>query len=216
VPFVVAHRAGNDLAALQGAERLSVGLIEADLHLFRGRIEVRHLKTLGPVPVLWDRWALAPGWTPRLLLEALLDAAAADTPLMLDLKGRDPRLAARLRAALGDRSVTVCSRTWPLLEALRGAPGVRLVHSAGSRTQLGGLLSGRAGARLGGVSVHRRLLTPAVVDALRDRAETVMTWPVWTVEEARVLGAWGVDGVITECYATLAPALAEQAYARAA
>jgi hypothetical protein len=43
-----------------------------------------------------------------------------------------------------------------------------------------------------------------------------MTWPVSTVEEARVLGGWGVDGVITERYATLAPALEEQPDVRAA
>ena len=59
-PFVVAHRAGNDLGTLRRAEALAIPLVEADVHLRRGRIEVRHLKTLGPLPVLWDRWRLAP------------------------------------------------------------------------------------------------------------------------------------------------------------
>jgi glycerophosphoryl diester phosphodiesterase len=209
LPFVVAHRAGNDLAALRRAEGLRVGLVEADLHLFRGRLEVRHLKTLGPVPLLWDRWEMAPGWTPRLELGTLLDAARPDTPLMLDLKGRDRRLAAALRDAVGHRSVTVCSRTWPLLSGLRDLPSVRVVHSAGSRSQLRGLLRGDAGERLGGVSVHRRLLDERAVSELRRRTETVLTWPIATLGDARMLGSWGVSGVITERYAALAPALAE-------
>ena len=60
---------------LRRAEALEPCLVEADLHLRRGRIEVRHLKTLGPLPLLWDRWRLAPGWRPRLELGALLAAA---------------------------------------------------------------------------------------------------------------------------------------------
>src|SRR6188508_3273249 len=96
-PFIVAHRAGNDLARLRRAERVRPGLVEADVHLFRGRLEVRHLKTLGPLGVLWDRWYLAPPGTPRLELHELL--AATDTALMLDLKGGG-RLGRRVAAAL--------------------------------------------------------------------------------------------------------------------
>ena len=54
-PFVVAHRAGNDLELLRCAARARSRVIEADVHLYAGRLEVRHLKTLGPFPVLWDR-----------------------------------------------------------------------------------------------------------------------------------------------------------------
>jgi hypothetical protein len=71
-PFLVAHRAGNDLARLRHAEDLGIPLIEADVHLFAGRLEVRHLQTVGPLPIFWDRWALAPPWAPRLLLAELL------------------------------------------------------------------------------------------------------------------------------------------------
>ena len=59
VPFLVAHRAGNDLALLRRAEERGITHVEADLHLFRGRLEVRHLKTVGPLPILWDQWTLA-------------------------------------------------------------------------------------------------------------------------------------------------------------
>jgi hypothetical protein len=68
-----------------------VPFVEADLHLYAGRLEIRHLKTLGPLPILWDRWSLAPPWAPRLLLDRLLGAMAPGTHLMLDLKGRGAR-----------------------------------------------------------------------------------------------------------------------------
>ena len=38
-----------------------------------------------------------------------------------------------------------------------------------------------------------------------------MSWPVATLDEARRLAGWGVDGVITERFEALAPALAEGA-----
>ena len=61
-PLLIAHRAGNDPAHLRAAEDAGADVIEADLHLWRGRLELRHLKTAGPLPVYWDRWALAPPW----------------------------------------------------------------------------------------------------------------------------------------------------------
>lgn len=197
---------------LRHAEGLRPRLVEADLHLRRGRIEVRHLKTLGPLPLLWDRWRLAPGWRPRLQLEALFAAAGPGTELMLDLKGRDRRLARRVADALiaGPRPprVTVCSRNWALLEPLRGLPGVRLVHSVGSRRQLRALRRRFTGRRLAGISIHRDLLDAGTAADLRTRADLVMTWPVASVEEARALAGWGVDGVITERFDALAAALA--------
>jgi hypothetical protein len=74
--FIVAHRAGNDIGRLRAAEALRLPLVEADVHLFAGRLEVRHRKTVGPIPILWDRWELAPPWAPRMLLADLLSQAA--------------------------------------------------------------------------------------------------------------------------------------------
>ena len=210
-PFIIAHRAGNDPALLRRAERVRARLIEADIHLFRGRLEVRHLKTLGPLPLLWDRWYLASPRIPRFELGALLDRAGSETALMLDLKGRDVRLAERVAAELAGRrpgDVTVCSRSWRLLEPFHDTAAVRTVHSVGSRRQLRALRRRFAGRRLSGISIHRRLLDPATVADLRARADMIVTWPVATVDEARRLGAWGIDGVITEHFEALAPALA--------
>lgn len=205
-PFIVAHRAGNDLALLRRAEHVGAGLIEADVHRFRGRLEVRHLKTLGPLPVLWDRWYLASPRTPRLELRELLAAAAPSTQLMLDLKGRDPRLARDVLAAIEATAarVTVCSRSWRLLEPFIERADVRVLHSVGSRRQLRALRRRFAGGRLAGVSIHRGLLDAETVADLRRRAELLVSWPVATAEEARRLWAWGVHGVITERFEELA------------
>src|SRR5688500_13351232 len=99
-PFVVAHRAGNDLERLSIAAALGLPLAEADVHAYRGRLEVRHLKTAGALPVLWDRWKLASARAPRLELETLLAASADGPELMLDLKGHHRQLPGRLLRAL--------------------------------------------------------------------------------------------------------------------
>jgi glycerophosphoryl diester phosphodiesterase len=211
-PFIVAHRAGNDLAQIRGAAQAHARLIEADVHLYRGRLEVRHLKTLGPLPVLWDRWYLVSARTPRLSLAELLDAAGPETVLMLDLKGRRRRVALRVLAELAAHGTSgelfVCSRSWRLLEPFRGHPSVRVVHSVGSRRQLRSLRRRFAGRRLGGVSIHRRLLDERTVADLRGRAELIVSWPVETAEEALQLARWGVDGVTTSRFEALAEALA--------
>ena len=201
VPFVVSHRGGNDIASLGAVQRLGIDIVEADLHLYRGRIEVRHLKTLGPIPVLWDRWALANPFAPRLLLRELLETVGDATQLMLDLKGRDARLSARVLRALRDvepRQTIVCSRSWHLLEPFRGAPAIRVLHSVGSRRQLSALLRGFPAGTLQGVSIHARLLDQTVVDKVRERAELVFSWPVNTLVRARELAAWGVSGMISD------------------
>ena len=211
LPFVVAHRAGNDLARLRAAAALGLPLAEADVHLYRGRLEVRHLKTAGPLPVLWDRWQLASARAPRLRLETLLEAADGGPELMLDLKGHDPRLAARVVAAVEATGraarITVCSQDWRLLERLSGEPDVRIVHSIGNARALERLRTRFAEERLAGVSIHRRLLDAATVGDLRSRAEVVLSWPVETVPVARELVALGVDGLISQAFEAIAPAV---------
>lgn len=202
--FVVAHRAGNSLARLQDAERLGVALVEADIRLWRGRLEGRHLKTVGPLPILWDKWRLANPFAPRLELRDLLDQARRETQLLLDLKGRNGRLAELVREALPDgRLVTVCARSRALLEPFADLEHVRLFQSVGSRRQLRTLLSTVDGMTLDGVSIHERLLDERVVEALRGRGATVISWPVNTLERARELARLGIQGLISDDPAAL-------------
>jgi glycerophosphoryl diester phosphodiesterase len=170
---------------------------------------VRHRKTVGPIPILWDRWELAPPWTPRMLLDELLAETSPGTELMLDLKGHDHRLPGRVMSAIeasGLRGrLTVCSQDWRLLEPLAAQPGIRVVHSVGNARQLARLRRRRG--PLAGVSIHRRLLDATVVDELRSRAELVLSWPVESVAQARRLADWGVHGLISRSFEQLAAEL---------
>lgn len=178
------------------------------MRLFRGRLEVRHLKTVGPVRIYWDRWRLCGPRAAILDLDTLLAAAAPATRLMLDLKGFDPRLGGAVLAAL-DRHpaarVTLCARHWHHLAAFEGRPGVELVRSVGNRTQLRAVRRLLATRPLDGISIHRRLLTPAVVAELRERVPLVLSWPVNTEEIASLLAGWGVNGLISDRPQLLAP-----------
>lgn len=208
-PFLVAHRAGNELPALKAAERLGITHIEADVRLYRKRLDIRHLKTVGPLPIYWDRWLLEAPWRPRLELNELLEATAPDTELVLDLKGRRVPLAERVLEAivpyLSARRFTVCARSWNVLEPFAGT-AVRSVHSVGSTRQLRELLRRFAGDQLEGVSIHERLLDADSAAALRAIAKTIMTWPVNRPERARELLGLGVDGLITDDAAAISSA----------
>ena len=207
-PFVVAHRAGNQLDRLREAERLGVALVEADVRLFRGRPEIRHLKSVGPLPLYWDRWAFASPFRRSLVLAELLAATRPETELMLDLKGRDPRLAAIVRTELEpylpERRFAVCARSWELLEAFDDL-SVRRFASVGSRRQLRALLARYAQTGVDGVSIHERLLDARVVAELRPVAGLVLTWPVNAPARARELVGLGVDGLISDRAGLIAP-----------
>lgn len=197
--FVVAHRAGNDLARLRQAEQLGVALVEADVRLWRGRLEVRHLKTAGPLPILWDRWRLANPFAPRLELRDVLARAGPETELLLDLKGHDRRLAQLVLDALpSGRQVTVCARDAGLLEPFAGRDHVRLFQSLGSRRQLRAFLRTADTLVLDGVSIHERLLDERVVAELRRCGAIVMTWPVNSLQRAHEVESLGVQGLISD------------------
>lgn len=201
--LAVAHRAGNSLAGLHGARELGVDVIECDVHHHRGRLEVRHLKTAGPLPFLWDRGELVSASAPRLGLEELLAADRQGTALMLDLKGRSPATARLLAGLVHDVShhpLLACGRFWPSVDAAGELPWVRPVLSARHRLELARLRR-RVAAAPGtayGASVYAPLLTRAVVAELHRGLEVVMTWPVNDLATLdRVLGL-GVTGVISD------------------
>ena len=185
-------------------------LVEADVRLHRGRLEIRHLKSAGPLPLLWDRWELTRYRRPWFELDALLEATDAATELMLDLKGARltlaDRVAERLRPYLAVRRFTICARRWALLEPFADLP-VRRIRSVGSRRQLERLLDGHKddGA---GVVVHARLLDAAVVAELRTIAAVVLSWPVNTPERARELLSLGVHGLISDRVEAITPVVA--------
>ena len=207
----IAHRAGNSLTSLHTANELGADVIECDVHEFRGRLEVRHLKTAGPLPFLWDRWELASASRPRLGLAELLEADRRAATLMLDLKGRRPGLgllvARHLQAAGLHRPILVCGRSWRhVLDVAQSTPCVRPVLSARNRWELAALVSHLASADGGphGVSVHRSLLDRGLVARLAEAVSVVMTWPVNDFAALDAVTRMGVSGVISDSPAVLA------------
>jgi glycerophosphoryl diester phosphodiesterase len=213
--LAVAHRAGNELSRLHAAVAAGADVLEADVHLHAGALEVRHHKALGPLPWRWDRrpvdgrlpllgdrWDLQPASAFPLRLPALLDATPVGTTVMLDLKGVGrvgPEVARVLHGRTDRQPLLVCARWWPSVDALRGAPGVRPLLSARGRTELARLRRRlAAGPPTYGVSVHRSLLTREVVRGLHDRVERVLTWPVGDLATLDDVLRQGVSGVVTD------------------
>lgn len=204
-PLAIAHRAGNSLAGLHEANLLGVDVVECDVHAYRGRLEVRHLKTAGPLPFLWDRWELASARAPRLGLAELLAAAERGATFMLDLKGRreatGSAVADLVHVAAPGRPVLVCGRHWPSVERVAGhLPYASAVLSARNRAELVALVRRVRGAERPpyGVSVHRSLLDERVVSRLRERVEVVMTWPVNNRQALGQVLELGANGVISD------------------
>lgn len=214
-PLTVAHRAGNDTHSLEAACAAGVDLVEADVRYHRGRIEVRHLKTMGPVPLLWDRWTLAPGWTSRFQLRDLLPVAPRDCELMLDVKGSGeafPReVVAAVQELMPDRAYTVCSQYWSLLDAFHEDPHARVVHSIGNRRMLRDVIPRLESHQADAVSIHMKLLTPAVVEDLLRRVSLIMTWPVNRETDLHRLQSWGVNGFISDNLGLLKQLVRERA-----
>ena len=201
--LAIAHRAGNSLAGLHAANELGVDVIECDVHQHRGNLEVRHLKTAGPLPFLWDRWELASASAPRLGLAEVLEANRHGTAFMLDLKGRRPsaaRSVARLlQEGAHDVPVLVCGRHWTSVEAVAELPFVRPVLSARNRAELLRLDRRLArGPAVHGVSVHRNLLDRDVVARLARAVQVVMTWPVNDLASLDALLDLGATGIISD------------------
>lgn len=215
-PLVIAHRAGNSLAGLHAANALGVDVIECDVHEHRNRLEVRHLKTAGPLPFLWDGWELASASAPRLGLAELLEANRHETLFMLDLKGRRTSAASSVARLLYEgghhRPVLVCGRYWPVVDALAELPFVRPVLSARNRAELARLRQRLSSTgHTYGASIHRSLLDKAIVAELNDSVEVLMTWPINDIASLDHMLDMGVTGIISDEDEVLAELIRRQA-----
>jgi len=204
-PWLIAHKAANSLTRLAEAQQAGADFAEGDLWSFRGRFEVRHEKTLGALPVRWDRWKLELKSAPHIDLDALLAAEHRPPALLIDVKGRDLRLPAALIEALARHPVpvVVCGRRPAMLDLL-AAKGLPVFPSVGGESDLVRLerLSWRR--RWDGVSVHRKLLTEHYVQRLRRLAPNIISWPVNTHDAVDELTALGIDGFICDNLALVA------------
>lgn len=239
-PSVIAHRGGsglrpeNTMAAFAHAVTLGVDALECDVHLSAdGETVVIHDDTLdrttdatGPVAArtAYELAAIDAGakfgadrgypsrgqghGVPRLA--DVLDAFRA-LPVVVEIKGADPRTADRALSVIADLGaadrVIIGGFNHDLLDYVRRrAPGIatsasRLeVQSALRRSwfrlrpRVSGYRVFQIPVRLGG----RPILTSALVAVARRASIPVQAWIVDDVSEMRQLLGWGVTGLITD------------------
>ena len=201
-PLLIAHRAGNHLERLMPAAEAGAQIIEIDVWFHRGRLEVGHDKTLGPIPLRWDRWSLALGGRRKLELRDVLERFPPDAKPMFDLKGTDASLPAALHDAIAEyfpnRAYTVSSQNWTYLDEFLGSEGAHVIRSVGSPEMLAQMrhdLDAWTGA---GIGLDEELLSRAVIEELRERTPLIVTWTVNDLERAIDLVRQGVGGIITD------------------
>jgi glycerophosphoryl diester phosphodiesterase len=195
---LIAHRAGNLVASIEAAARVA-DAIEVDVHLFRGRLEVRHAKVLWPSSVQWERWEVVASPEPPPRLAEILRAVPDGTAVWLDLKGPSMRLPRRVRAEVTSVGpVTVSSRWWYNLRPFRRSGDVRTMRSVGNRAQLAVVSRLRRCGPNDGIVIHERLLTPSVALGLRHRTDHLCAWAVDDERRASELVAMGCSGLIID------------------
>lgn len=210
--LAVAHRSGNSVAGLREALDAGVDLVEADVHLYRAALEVRHHKNLGPAH-LWDKWEVVRRSEHDLrLLSEVVAELGGDPRLMVDLKGVHrglaPRVAEVLRAHDSAAPFAVCTKAWWMLDAFDDP--VRRILSASNRSTLARLRRRLRDRPAHGVSLRLGLLTPDVVAEIKERTDVVMTWPVDTPAALARAREVGVDAVISKDLGLLRGVLADR------
>ena len=212
--LAIAHRSGNTVAGLRAALDAGVDLVEADVHAYRGRLEMRHLRSMGGLPFLWDREGVVraapapPAGAGRAGRGARRRPPADDRP-----QGRAPAA----RAEGGPAAARGVARTVAhgvhqgLVDAGRvrrpGAAGAVGGHPAGVAPVAG---AGSTPRPVDGVSVRLSLLTPEVVAELHRGTDLVMAWPVDTPEALAQARRVGADAVISKDLDLLRGVLADR------
>jgi len=197
---IVAHRAGNTVAATLEALG-KVDMIELDVHVLRGRVELRHEKVLHPTRRLWEKWYLLPRGVHGVPIEDVLDVVEPTTPIMIDLKCFTRRSARRIRSVIpADQPIVASTRSWWILDVFADRPNTRTLRSCGAAWQLWLALHRSHFDERQGVAVHERRVTPGVIAALHARTEIVYIWGATTAERCQELVETGVSGMILDDY----------------
>ena len=202
--MAIAHRAGNDRAALEQALSTGVDAVEADLRWDGGRIVARHARRLPFLPLYWDRWYLHLDPGPQLTLDELLERVRGRARPYLDLKALArpfPRnFLETLRRHKALKEAEVSSGHWRLLSELRRSePDLRLIRSVGSRRHRAALLALPPDDPLrAGVAIDRDLLDEELARRLRAQRLTLYVWGMDELEEARKVIGWGATGIIAD------------------
>ena len=174
-------------------------MVEADVQLVGARPLLRHPPVFRGRELTREPWVRAAPRR-RLTLDDLLAVARPQTSLLLDLKGSDTRLAdvvlSSIQPFVDARSITVCGRNWALLDCFENVPGITVFYSAGTPSELLGLLA--RDRPIDGVSISETLLNRRIVRLVREGAETIVAWTVNSRARARELTSIGVDAIVTD------------------
>ena len=201
-PFGSAHRAGNSRSQALRAIEEGADLLETDIWLHKGRLELRHKQTLGPIPILWEKWSIAPGWTPRYLLRDLLEDVPEDIMIFLDFKGDNmdlgPEVLKELQRSAPDRVVAICGRNYPQLQTIADAPNILCFYSVGEEEEWPVAKELIAASSYPALSIHADLATPGRLLWMNDLGGVVVCWDVQSEKRRRELRALGVDGFTTD------------------
>lgn len=224
-PVRIAHAYGNRRHTIDEALATEVDFMEADLWFRAGKIEVRHERRLGFLPILYDGkppgvrrfgpWAITviPGYYIRLdvnplPLAELLERAHGSVRLLLDLKGRYSdeaaynyarTLARTLAEAGAEGSAIVCGQTDALDHVREVAPHLDVRYSMEREDEWQAFKRRlESGPRIAGVCIHRRFfLRDGVAAFLAEKDLQAFCWTVDDPAEARMLLGRGAAGIIS-------------------
>jgi hypothetical protein len=201
-PLAIAHRAGNDLDAARAAIAAGADMLEADVWPRLGRLEIRHVKSIGPLPIYWERWYIDSIGGRHLRLHELVRGLPTDVPPFLDLKGLHPWLGRRVVSAIReiqrDREIILCGRNWRHLDPVARLPNVHVFYSIGDEKQLANVWERLGRQANPAVSIHHRLLTEEIVTRLKGLGTTIIAWTVNEPAIAKALFQLGVDGFTSD------------------
>jgi hypothetical protein len=191
----IAHRAANDPNSVAPALALADGA-ELDVHLLRGRLEVRHSKALWPLRIYWERGQGILADERPADLASILAATPDGAHLWFDLKAFTPRVTRHVLGAVGERvQLTMSSRSWWILRPARRRGEIRTFRSIGSRLQLWVAVRCH---HPHGVGIPDRFATPPTIDRLRARSSAIAVWGVRDDERVGQLRDLGVDVLIVD------------------
>ena len=197
----ILHRGGNHLHKTRAAIKGGLEAIEADLWFYKGQVVARHSRSLGPLPILYDKYSVLPDLaTPTL--EKFARVAAHKVRLFLDLKSGGTEFCLRVLEVLRRRgivsSTSVSSQDWQALELLESMePSLPLYFSVERPDQWQAYSRLHDTRFVSGISVHHTWLTPETIAELQGRGVRVNAWTVDDPRRAVELLEWGVDGIIS-------------------
>lgn len=201
-PLAIAHRWGNSISTSLAAIEAGFDMIETDLWPFHGRLEIRHAKSIGPLPVYWEKWYIEGIGNHQLQLAELVRALPPTAPLFIDFKGTLPWLGERAIEAIEEiqqgRQVIVCGRAWTQLDPIESLPNVHAFYSVGTEAELPLVWEKLEAQENPAISIHHGLLDDDTMERLNGLGTTIVAWTVNDPAVAANLFRRGVDGFTSD------------------